>query len=445
MPVSVTTVGGYNEVGKNMTAVKIDDRVIVCDMGLHLESYVATVGDEDLRKVSPESLIAAGAVPDINTIEDWRKSVIAIVPTHAHLDHIGAIPFLSNKFNADILGTPFTVAVLRSILKNERIALKNKIKKINVNSSYPFDDINIEFIGMTHSTPQTAMLAIHTKYGVIIYANDFKFDNYPTLGLKPNIKRLKELGNSGKVLCLICDSTYAWDKRKMPSEAVARQMLKDVLLGTDCEGRGVVVTTFASHLARLKSIIEYGKRMGRKVVLLGRSMSRYVEAGEEVGIISFTKEVEMVCYKKQIKKKLKQICEEGKHKYLLVVTGHQGEPQSTLAGMVNGDLDFDFSEGDHVVFSCQVIPTPTNQKNREHIETQLSQKKVRIFKDIHVSGHAAREDLRDLITYTKPKHIIPAHGEFRMTSALYDLGLEMGYQEKYLHLLKNGSRVVLTD
>ncbi len=443
MGITITAVGGYDEVGRNMTAIKIDDDVIICDMGIHLENYIAIVEEEDLKnKISAEDLMRVGAIPNTTKIEDWKNKVRAIIPTHAHLDHVGAIPFISNDYKADIICTPFTAAVINSIVKNDKIKLKNKVKMINLNSVYKINDnITAEFIGMTHSTPQTAMVALHTKYGIIVYANDFKFDNYPTLGLKPNIKRLKELGKTGKVLCLICDSTYAYDARKMPSESVAKQMLKDVMLGTDSQGKGVIITTFSSHLARLNSIIDYGKRMNRKILLLGRSLARYVEAGEEVGIINFTKEVELVRYKKQIKKRLSQVMREGKGKYLLVVTGHQGEPGSTLSTMVKEDLGFKFEEGDHVIFSCTVIPSPSNKRNRDNLDKELIAKKVRLFKDIHISGHAAREDLRDLISYLKPKHIIPAHGDIKMTSALYELGLEMGYKEKYLHLLKDGARI----
>ena len=440
----IHTIGGYEEVGKNMTAIKIDDDVIICDMGLHLESFIHLTEEEDIHNLDKNELIRDGAVPDISKIMDWKKNVRIILSTHAHLDHIGAIPFLANEFQADILATPFTVEVLRQLLEKDNFQLKNKIKTINLNSSYKVNEnITVEFINMTHSTPQTAMIAIHTKYGIIVYANDFKFDNYPTLGMKANIKRLKELGKEGNVIVLICDSTYAYEKKKTPSEAVAKQMLKDVLLGTDSSKKAVIVTTFASHLARLKSIIHYGEKMGRKVVLMGRSMARYTEAGEKVGIVNFSKEVEIIKYKKQIKRRLKKITQEGKDKYLLVMTGHQGEPGSTLDGISKEELGFNLEEGDHVVFSCTVIPSLTNQRNRHKLEEYLIKKKVRIFKDIHVSGHAAREDLRDLITYVKPKHIVPAHGEIMMTSALYELAQEMGYKEHFLHLLHDGARFEL--
>jgi ribonuclease J len=441
MAIEICTVGGYNEVGKNCTAIKINDELLILDMGLHLENYIKYTQDEDIVNLNASELVKVGAIPDLAVIKDWIGKTKAIIPTHAHLDHVGAIPYVGHFLKAPIFCTPFTSAVIRSILRNEKINLKNTIKTMNINSSYQITpDIKIEFINITHSTPQTVMVAMHTKQGIIIYANDFKFDQYPTLGQKPDFKRLEELGKKG-VLALICDSTYAGEDKKMPSESVAKEMLRDVMLGTDSKHNIIVVTTFSSHLARLKSIIEFGKKLNRKIVFLGRSLDKYVRAGEEVGIVRFSKEVEMVSFGKHIKRKLKEI-EKQREKYLLVVTGHQGEPKATLSKMAQGIFKFKFKPDDHIIFSCKVIPSPTNIGNREILENELKKQRVRIFKDIHVSGHAAREDLRDLINLVKPKHIIPAHGELKMTSALTQLASQMGYEpNKDVHLMQNGQRI----
>ncbi|MBA3063830.1 ribonuclease J, partial [Candidatus Woesearchaeota archaeon] len=291
-------------------------------------------------------------------------------------------------------------------------------------------------INITHSTPQTVMVALHTKYGIILYANDFKFDRFPTLGEKPNYKRLKELGKKG-VLCIIVDSTYSQSCKKTPSESVAKEMLRDVLLGTGNRGKAVFVTTFSSHIARLRSIVECGKKMNRKIVFLGRSLSKYCRASESVGIAKFS-DVEIVKYRNDIKKTLGKIHKSGIGKYLVVLTGHQGEPKAALSRIVNGELGFNFEPDDHVIFSCKTIPTPTNIENRRVLEEKLKNQHVRIFTDIHVSGHAAREDSRDLIELVRPKHIIPAHGEHKMTSAMADLALEMGYKEKDIHVMRDG-------
>jgi len=438
--IEIRAVGGYNEVGRNMTAVRINDEVFLLDMGVYLENYIKLTEDEDLINIKPSELIRANAAPSIRHIKDWQSKVRAIIPTHAHLDHIGAIPFLANKFDAEILGTPYTISVLQTILREEGIEVHNPIKTLNSNSIYTINNVKIELIHMTHSVPQTAMIAIHTPKGIILYANDFKFDNYPVLGKKPNYKRLEELGKKG-VLALIVDSTYSREHKKTPSESVAREMLRDVMLGTNADGKAIIVTTFSSHLARIKSIVEFGKKLNRKIVFLGRSLSKYTYAGEDIDIVSFSKDVEIIKYSSKIKKTLKKIMADGKEKYLLVVTGHQGEPQSTLSKMVNEKMGFRFDSEDHVIFSCKTIPTKTNFKNREKLEKDLKKYGVRIFNDIHVSGHAAREDIRDLINMVKPKNIIPAHGYEDMRKGVADLAIDMGYNKKNIHLLKNGERV----
>ena len=439
--VEICTVGGYSEVGKNSTAVKIGDEVYILDLGIHLENYIKYTQDEDLVSADPAELMEAGAVPDVSAINDWKDKVKMILPTHAHLDHIGAIPYLANNFKAPVMCTPFTAEVIKGILTEDKIKLNNKVMSMSANSSFNASgNVKVEFVHVTHSTPQTVMIALHTKEGVILYANDYKFDLFPTLGKKPNFRRLEELGKQ-KVLALICDSTYSSDARKMPSESVAKQMLREVMLGIESKNKHVVVTTFSSHIARLNSIVEFGQKMGRKIVFMGRSMSKYVRAAEETGIASFTNKVEILKYSSQIRKKLAKIARD-RGKYLMVVTGHQGEPKSTLAKMMNNEMKFNFFPEDHVIFSCKVIPTPTNIENRNLLEANLKNFNVRIFKDIHQSGHAAREDMRELINLVKPQHIIPAHGNPTMLNALADLAVEMGYKKgENVHVMGNEERI----
>ncbi len=446
MTIEICTVGGYNEVGKNCTTIRVDDEIVVMDLGLHLENYIKYTEEEreELRFISGSKLIEVGAAPDISVIKQMKGEVKAIIPTHAHLDHIGAIPFLGHRFRkAEILCSPYTNAVLSAILKDEKIDLRNKIKVLNVNSVYKVSDkIKIEFINITHSTPQTVMVAIHTPEGIVLYANDFKFDNNPTLGKKPNYDRLKRLKN---VRALISDSIYSRDAMKTPSELVAKDMLKDVLLGVKSKNKALIVTTFSSHLARLKSIIECGRQLHRKIVFLGRSLSKYVSAGEDIGLINFSKDVELVKYRNQIKKRLRQIEKEGRDKYLIVMTGHQGEPKAVLSRIVHGSIPFSLYPNDILVFSCRVIPTKINIDNRKYLEDQLKKLGVRIFKDVHVSGHAAKEDDRDLLEILEPDHIIPAHAEDAKKIGLIELGNELGYKKgKTSHLMHDGDRLTLS-
>ncbi|MGB9748459.1 MAG: RNase J family beta-CASP ribonuclease [Candidatus Woesearchaeota archaeon] len=439
--IELRSVSGYEEVGRNMSALRVDNSVIILDMGLELEAYVNYIEDEDVNKISVNELIKSRAIPDISYISDWRNDVRAILSTHAHLDHIGAMPFLAENFNAPIIASPYTIEVLNRTATDNGLKIKNPLKKINTNSRIKIDDnLMLEFIGVTHSTPQTAMIAIHTPEGTIVYANDYKFDSYPIIGKKTNKERLKELGNQG-VLALIVDSTRASEPRKTPSESVARVMLRDVMLATDNRRKIMIVTTFSSHIARLKSIVSFGERLGRKIVFLGRSLARYVNASDYLQISDFSKKATVIPYADRIKKFLRDINDSERGDYLLVVTGHQGEQNSVLSRMANGTFKFDFHREDSVIFSCTTIPTQTNLKNREVLEKALLKKRVRLFKDIHVSGHAAKEDHRDLINMLKPKHIIPTHGNFEMAKKLEELAVEMEY--KNIHILGNQNSITL--
>ncbi len=446
MPIEICTVSGFAEVGRNMTAIKVDDEVVICDMGLHLENYIRVTDDEeeDVVKLSRASLIKAKAVPDDGAISDWKGKVKAIVPSHAHLDHIGAIPFLASHYDAPIIGTPYTIQVLTHILRDGNMQIPNKLKAVDVNGKVSVSKkIQVEFVNITHSTPHTALVVIHTPYGNVVYANDFKLDDTPVLGKPPNYARLKELGNAG-ILAAFIDCTNSGEDRKTPSEKVAKEMLTDVLMSQNRIGKGIIVTTFSSHIARLKSIIELGQKMGRKVVILGRSMGKYITAAEEINLVSFSSKADIVRFSSKVGDKLRKIDRDGKEKYLIVCTGHQGEPKSVLSRIASGLLSFNLGPQDAVVFSCRVIPTPTNRANRERLESHLRKSNVRMFRDVHQSGHASGEDVRELIELLRPKHIIPAHGEKRMKESLRLIALRLGYPEKQIHLVHDGQRIALS-
>jgi len=437
--IEIYTIGGYLEIGRNMTLIKYKDEAVIMDMGIHMENYIEYTEDEDIEDLTADELIKAGAIPNINGIKTYKKCVKAIIPTHAHLDHLGAIPFLANNFKAPILCSPFASSVLKAILSDHNFKLKNKIITLNNNATFQVSkNIKIEFINMTHSTPDTVMVAIKTPDGTIVYANDFKFDSNPTLGEKPNFEKLKKLKN---VKALILDSLYADRYGKTPSESVARELLKDVLLGVNAKKNAIIVTTFSSHIARLKSIVECGRKLNRKIIFLGRSLSKYITAAEDVGLAKFTDSVEIVKYGSKVKRRLKKLKKEiPRNKLMLVVTGHQAEPKAVLSRMVYNRL-FEFKKDDVVVFSCKIIPNEINQKNRKKLENELERYNLRLFKGVHVSGHASREDHRDLIKLIKPKHIIPAHADLPRSEAMKRLCLEMGYKEKNIHLIHEGEKL----
>ena len=285
------------------------------------------------------------------------------------------------------------------------------------------------------------MIALHTPEGIVLYANDFKFDDNPILGKKPNYEKLKEIGKEG-VKVMIVDSLYSGDERKTASEKVARALLEDVMLGTDNKDAALFVTTFSSHIARLKSITEFGKILNRETIFLGRSLNKYVGAAARVDLCPFKDEVYMASYRNQLEKKLKQI-NKNRSQYMVVCTGHQGEPGSILDRLARNKLPFEFRKEDHVLFSSSVIPTPVNIENREKLDTRLKKKGIRLFNNLHVSGHAGREDLRDFIKMVSPEHIIPAHGDHRKIAPMVSLSEEMGYKPKNIHLLNDKQRLDL--
>ncbi|MBU1974900.1 MAG: MBL fold metallo-hydrolase, partial [Nanoarchaeota archaeon] len=389
---------------------------------------------DDVVDMSPRKLMEINAVPDVSVLKDVKRYIKAICLSHAHLDHVGAVPFIAGQFDCPVHGTPFTIEVLKTIMQDESLHLNNELVIHKTNSKFRVsDNIEIEFINVTHSTPHTVIIAVHTKEGTVVYANDFKFDNAPLLGQKPNFDKLRSL----KTKLLIMDSLYAKTYIKTPSESIAREMLRDVMLGTNSVGKSMVVTTFASHLARIRSIYELGIKLNRKVVFLGRSLAKYTLAGERCGLVDFNKKIEIVKYGSKIKNYLNKVAKP--EKYLFVVTGHQAEPQATLSKMVQGA--FKWKEGDIMIFSCNIIPVLENINHREKMEAELRARKVRIFRDIHVSGHAAREDHRDMISLVKPEHIIPTHATPENLEALKDLAIEMGHAPETIHIIKNGQRL----
>jgi len=425
----IYSIGGYSEVGKNMTVVEIGDDAFIFDMGLYLPPIVEM---EEREKTSSKMLGSVGAVPDDYGIEKIRSKVRAIFISHAHLDHVGAVPYLAYKYNAGVFGTPYTIEILRGLaedlIKEDKDKFNNRLVAVMPNSSYEIKgkqtNYKVEFIHITHSTIQSSIIALHTPEGIIVYANDYKIDNYPVLGLKPNYKALEKIGKEG-VKLLIMESLYADEEKKTFSETVARHMVRDVMLGLD--KKAVIVTTFSSHIARLKSIVDFGKEMGREVLFFGRSLKRYVSAANEVGLCPFYKDIKILSFKDQMERYFKRV-EKDKNKYLVVCTGHQGEPGSVLDRLSKGEFSFKIDKDDNIIFSTRVIPTPINQANRAMLDKRLIKRKARIISDVHVSGHAAREDMRDFMRIIDPAYILPSHAGLQKRSALAELASEEGYK-----------------
>jgi len=439
----IHAIGGYSEVGKNMTALEIGDDVMIFDSGLYLPAIVAVAEREKIP--TEKGMRAIGAIPDDLYLQKkgLREKVRALLVSHAHLDHVGALPFNAHYYKAPVLGTPFTMEVLKTLIADSSQKFKNRIIPIRSNGSFNIKGrkkYKVEFLNMTHSTIQCTAVALHTPKGIILYVNDYKLDNTPVVGDKPNYKRLKELSKIG-IKALIVNSLYAPKEIKTPSEKIARTLLEGVLFTTDNRKSGMIITTFSSHIARLKSISEFGKKLGRKVIFLGRSMNKYMNAAKNAGALPFRGKV--FSYKRQVESILRK-ANKNKTEYLVVCTGHQGEPGSILDRISRDKLPFRLAKEDHIIFSSKTIPSPINEVTREQLEKRLRSHNVRIFDNVHVSGHGGREDLRDLIKLTNPEHVIPTHGDLKKLMAGADLAEELGYKlDKTVHIMQDAKAIEL--
>lgn len=442
--IGIIAVGGYNEMGKNMTGIRIDNDIIVLDMGLQLDR-VQIHEDVEIDKMHSMDLIKMGAIPDDTVMNEVGGKVKAIVCTHGHLDHIGAIPKLAHRYKAPIIATPYTAELVRHEISDEKkFKVNNEVIPLKLGGTYNLTpDIQIEFIRMQHSIVDTAFAAIHTPEGIVLYASDFKLDRTPTIGLPPDFQRLKKLGNEG-VRAMITESTNSGLHGKTPSEQIAKDLVRDVLLGTEETDSGVLVTTFSSHISRINAIIQAAEEMDRIPVLLGRSMERYLSLAEKMNLIKFPQNLEIHGSRNAVEKALKRISQDGKKKYLPIVTGHQGEPDAILTRIANGETQFRIDKGDKVIFSANTIPNPITMANRYALETKLKMAGARIYDNVHVSGHASREDHWELLRMVNPEQVIPSHGNMMMHSSYVELAEDAGYVfGDTVHIMRNGEEMIL--
>ena len=443
----VCTISGYEEVGKNMTAVKSGDDVVIFDAGIHLPSLIELQEKGEQGPYSEKKLRSHEALPDDRVLDKlgWRKKVRAIVIGHAHLDHVGGLPHLAHRYpEAEIIATPFTMEVLESLAKEEGIKLKNKKRRINQDTTHEIKGkksrLKLEFINATHSIPSCVFAVWHTSEGGFFYALDFKFDEHPVMGKPSNYKRLKELGKEGNIRAMVIDALYSDAERRTASERIARNLVQEGLSYARDKDSALFVTTFSSHIARLKSIVDYGKKTKRKIVFIGRSLHKYVNCAIKTGICPFKNDITLLKYRKQINAFLKKV-EKNRGEYLIVCTGHQGEQGSILDRVVNDETPFKFRKGDHVLFSSSIIPVPVHINARARLDKKLKAKGVRLQTDLHVSGHGGKEDLRDMVEFVKPKHILSAHGTLEQETPLITMASdELGYKfQKTAHLSSNGN------
>lgn len=444
MDIEVFAVGGYDEVGRNMTAVRCGKEIVIFDMGLRLDQIMMNE-DAEVENMHSLDLIQISAIPDDTTMNTLEGTVKAIVCSHGHLDHIGAVPKLAHRYNAPIISTPYTTELIRQqIASEQKFGVNNKLFALKPGQKYTLSQyLTIEFIRIQHSIIDTAMVALHTPRGAVIYACDFKLDRTPVIGDPPDFSRLRQIGKEG-VLGLIVESTNVNLMGRCPSERIARSLVRDTITSYEDDKNSIMVSSFSSHIARIKTIAECAHEIGRKPILLGRSMERYASAAEQMKLVSFPDTTSMFGNRRTVDRILRRLMKGGKDKFLPIVTGHQGEPGSILTRIASADTPFKVEKGDKIMFSAKVIPNPTNVGNRYLLEKRLMMAGARIFEDLHVSGHAYREDHYELVGLLQPQHILPAHGSVNLTSSYIGLAKELGYTfDNDVHMMSNGHRVVL--
>jgi ribonuclease J len=383
--------GGCREIGMNLNAYGYgppeDRRWIIVDVGV-------TFGDDSTPGVD---LI----MPDPVWLEGFAGDIEAIVLTHAHEDHIGAIGWLWPKLRAPIYATPFTAYLVNEKLKERGLDSEAKLHIMQLGETRQFGPFEVELVTLTHSIPEPNGLAIRTPLGLILHTGDWKIDPDPLIGEDFDQAKIEQLGREG-ILAMVCDSTNVFEEGEAGSEGSARKALIEAV--ADQTGK-VAITAFASNVARVQSACQAAKANDRSVCLVGRSMIRIVAAAQSVGLLKEFSFLEP-----------EDAADLPDRHVLYLCTGSQGEPNAALARIARGDHpSVKMGKGDSVIFSSRVIPG--NERSISEIQNTLAERGIRLVTsrqfDIHVSGHPHRDELRRMYAWAKPKIAVPVHGERR--------------------------------
>jgi ribonuclease J len=398
--------GGVGEIGMNLSVYGLGNRhqraLLAVDLGVFF-------GDEE--HLPGIDLI----MPDVRFLEGERKNLVGLVLTHAHEDHFGAIIDLWPKLKCPVYATPFSAALFEAKCASERNAPKIKVTVVQSGARIDLGPFNVEFIPVAHSIPESHALAIHTSAGTVLHTGDWKIDPTPMVGLPTDERRLRELGDAG-ILALIGDSTNAVRDGRSPSEAEVAKTLTGLVKGA--KGR-VAVAAFASNVARIRAVAEAARAADREVVVVGRAMERVVQVARETGYLESGHRFRGAdVYGHFPPDKVVALC-----------TGSQGEPRAALARIANDDHpEVTLNKGDCVIFSSRTIPG--NEKSVGAIINGLISQGVEVITDrthlVHVSGHPRRDELRDMIGWTRPQILIPVHGEALHLSEHAKLAREAG-------------------
>ena len=412
--------GGSGEIGGNMNLYAYgkedNQKWIIVDMGV-------SFADDSVPGVD---LI----MPDAGFIIDKKDDLLGIVLTHAHEDHIGAVVHIWPHLKCKIYATPFTAALIIEKFKEKKIDISSYLEVVPLNTKIKLEHFEIDFVTLTHSILEPNGLSITTPLGTILHTGDWKIDPNPLIGSKIDEKKLKSIGNSG-VSVMICDSTNIFSPGRAGSESEVRDSLLRIM---ELKTKRILVTSFASNVARMESIFYCAKKTGRNICLVGRSMQRIYKAAKKCG---YLKGVVEPLEPKDAKKV-------PKNKILYLATGSQGEPMGAMNRIVNGTHpDVQLEEEDCVIFSSKIIPG--NEKKLYYLQNLIVKNKIEMISEenafVHVSGHPNREDLKDMYKWVKPQCVIPVHGEHRHMAEHVSFAKEMQIPKSLL--IENGDIIKL--
>ncbi|MBT9135431.1 MAG: Ribonuclease J1 [Firmicutes bacterium] len=410
--------GGMGEIGKNMYAYQYGDDILVVDAGLKFP-------EEEMFGIDY-------VIPNISYLLENQKKVQAIFLTHGHEDHVGALPFVLKQLPVPVYGTKLTLGLLKVKLDEHNVSAN--LKEVRAGDVVPIGRFKVQCIHVNHSIPDSLGLAIKTPVGTIFHSGDFKLDQTPVDGKVTDYFALTTLGQEG-VLALMADSTNAQRPGYTKSERDVGKVLDDIF--AKIKGRAIVAT-FASNIHRIQQVFDTADRFGRKVAVVGRSMVNNVTTAVDLGYLVFPKGILV---------EIEDLSKLPADKVVIISTGSQGEPLSGLTRMASGSHPrINILPGDTVILAS--TPVPGNEKLVSRVIDGLAKAGAQVIYqgilDVHVSGHASREELKLMINMLRPKFMVPIHGEYRHQAAFSNLAQLMGYESSVVLAVENGDIVEFT-
>lgn len=421
-PINITFLGGLNEVGKNMTLYECQGDMILVDCGLAFPD--------------PDMLGVDLVIPDFTYAVQNADKIKGIFITHGHEDHIGGLAYLLKEMNVPVYSTRLTIGLIEGKLKEHKLLDKAKLNVVNPGDKVNLGCFEVELIHVNHSIPDAVALAIKSPAGVVIQTGDFKIDTTPIDGGVIDLPRLGELGNEG-VLCLLSDSTNAAKPGFTESESKVGETFGTLF--AKANGKRLIVATFASNIHRVQQIIDTAEKLGRKVALSGRSLENVVTIAAELGYIKIPDGILVG---------IDQINRYPSDKMVVVTTGSQGEPMSALYRMAFSEhRKVDIGPNDYVIISA--TPIPGNEKMVGKVVDELLKQGAEVvyerMYEVHVSGHACQEELKIMMSLTKPKYFIPVHGEQKHLRKHAALASSMGIEPSNIIIADNGKTIEASE